>query len=220
MKKIFVLVFMLCFKAAAFGQVVTVSSHSISVTAAPGTLSAYVADTISVTGLTPATSGTLTIYPPVKFFLSLDGVTPDYSDTIYYTGTTLPPTVIYLAYYCVGSGFCEGGGFVTIEGGGIPPATDIICICGNMTNCPCAPELVGTISKDLSITISPNPATDMITVSSSDKITSIAITNPLGRSVYSRQYNTDNVQVDIADYPPGLYFIKINGLETRKFVKQ
>ena len=72
----------------------------------------------------------------------------------------------------------------------------------------------------LSYTLSPNPAHKELTISGNDKITLVAITNLLGQTVYSQQYNTQQVQIDVADLPKGIYFIKVNGFEVRKFVKQ
>ncbi len=71
-----------------------------------------------------------------------------------------------------------------------------------------------------SITIYPNPTTSTLTISVPDSITSIAITNLLGQVVYSQQYNSQQVQVDVADLPKGVYFIKVNGGDVRKFVKE
>ena len=66
----------------------------------------------------------------------------------------------------------------------------------------------------------PNPTTTSLTITSGDKISSIAISNLVGQTVYRHQYNTENVQIDVSNLPPGIYFIKINGTEVRKFVKE
>ena len=75
-------------------------------------------------------------------------------------------------------------------------------------------------SAKVEMNIYPNPATTSLTISASDRITAIAITNLLGQAVYTNQYNSTQVQVDVADLPAGVYFVKVNGLEVRKFVKQ
>ena len=66
----------------------------------------------------------------------------------------------------------------------------------------------------------PNPATTELTISFSDMITSMTINNLLGQIIYSRQCNSTQVQVDISTLPSGLYFVKVNGTEVRKFVKE
>jgi trimeric autotransporter adhesin len=72
----------------------------------------------------------------------------------------------------------------------------------------------------LEFNIYPNPASEQLTIASTDNITSIAITNLLGQTVYRRRYNSSKVQLDVADLPAGVYLIRINGTEVRKFVKQ
>lgn len=67
----------------------------------------------------------------------------------------------------------------------------------------------------------PNPAHDQLTISSAiQRIHQIAITNLIGQTVYSNYYNNEEVQVDVADLRAGMYLVKINGTEVRKFVKQ
>ena len=79
--------------------------------------------------------------------------------------------------------------------------------------------------KSISITnnhilIYPNPAETQLTISTSGRITAVAISNVLGQLVYSNQYNSPQVQVDVASLPAGVYFLKVNGVEVRKFIKQ
>ena len=69
------------------------------------------------------------------------------------------------------------------------------------------------------VVIYPNPATSQLTVSSSENIYSIAIINILGQKVYSNQYNSPKLQVDVSVLPPGVYVVNINGSTIRKFVK-
>ena len=80
-------------------------------------------------------------------------------------------------------------------------------------------EKVNELTK-ARIDIFPNPATTFITISEQDRITTVAITNLIGQTVYSQEYNADKVQIDVADLPAGVYFIRINGTEVRRFVKE
>ena len=68
--------------------------------------------------------------------------------------------------------------------------------------------------------IYPNPASTSLTISSSEKITSITLTDLLGQTVYTHEYNSEKVQLDVSALPSGIYFVEINGAEVRKFVKE
>ena len=66
----------------------------------------------------------------------------------------------------------------------------------------------------------PNPVTTNLTITSTNVITNVSISNIIGQTVYSNYYHREEVQVNIADLPKGIYFIKVNGTEVRKFVKE
>ncbi len=68
--------------------------------------------------------------------------------------------------------------------------------------------------------IYPNPATTELTVTAQDRITTIAISNVYGQTVYSNDYNAEKVGINIAALPAGIYFIRINGTEVKRFVKE
>jgi len=70
------------------------------------------------------------------------------------------------------------------------------------------------------VRIYPNPATASLNISAPDKITSITISNVLGQAVYTHQYNSPQVQVNVADLPTGVYFIRVNDSVVRRFVKE
>lgn len=70
------------------------------------------------------------------------------------------------------------------------------------------------------ISISPNPAKNKLLVTAQEKITNITFINVLGKTVCSNNYNQDTVEIDLTQLPAGIYLIKINGTEVRKFVKQ
>jgi trimeric autotransporter adhesin len=76
------------------------------------------------------------------------------------------------------------------------------------------------INNDELVNIYPNPTTTSITISAPTKITQLTIANLLGQTVYTHAYNTEKVEVNVSSLPAGLYFIKINNTEVRKFVKQ
>ncbi len=70
------------------------------------------------------------------------------------------------------------------------------------------------------ISVFPNPATQELTISASSPINQVTITSIIGETVFTNAFNTENARVDISDMPAGVYFIKINGAEVRKFVKE
>lgn len=82
-------------------------------------------------------------------------------------------------------------------------------------------SVVEIYQKTNIITISPNPSTSNITVSSSQPITQITITNLFGQTVFTNYNNKeDKIQVDVSGLSVGMYFLTVNGTEVRKFVKQ
>ncbi len=71
------------------------------------------------------------------------------------------------------------------------------------------------------ITIYPNPAITELTIESTKQpITQITITNLLGQPIYQQSANSLLARVDVSALTPGVYFIKVNGTDVRKFVKE
>jgi len=97
------------------------------------------------------------------------------------------------------------------EGAGLPN----LYVTTDTTNRVGISEII-TISN---IMIYPNPATTTLTISA-NQINQITINNLLGQTMYSHECNSPQVQVDVANFPPGVYFVKINSNEVRKFVKE
>lgn len=70
------------------------------------------------------------------------------------------------------------------------------------------------------IFIYPNPANTGITITSTDSITSVSITNLIDQTQYNKSYNSEQVQINIADLQPGIYFVKINCSVVKKILKK
>ena len=88
-------------------------------------------------------------------------------------------------------------------------------------NLSCLPESVKLIaSTGVPMTIYPNPVTTSLTINFPDQITSVTITNLIGQTVYNNAYHGNEVQVDVSNLPSGIYLIRINGTEVKKFVKE
>ena len=82
------------------------------------------------------------------------------------------------------------------------------------------PDAVNRVPADEhDIAIYPNPAYDELTITSGTPVTDVAIINPVGQVVCSHKYSSKNVTMNIADLTPGIYLLRINGSEVRKFLK-
>ena len=70
----------------------------------------------------------------------------------------------------------------------------------------------------------PNPATTSLTITCNYTMNMVTICNVIGKTVYTQHTNETNTQIDIAGFPPGVYFVRVTstgyGDEVKKFVKQ
>lgn len=93
------------------------------------------------------------------------------------------------------------------------PVTVSTLSCKSLTGVP-------ETERNNAISIYPNPVHDEVNVDAIDKIHSVIITGILGQTVYSQACNAEKVFINVASLPQGIYLIKINGTEVRKFVKE
>lgn len=72
------------------------------------------------------------------------------------------------------------------------------------------------------ITLSPNPAIDFLTIKSQDTaLGSIRILNTLGQEVlYFDERNTLSRTIDVSALNSGMYFVILNGITSKKFIKK
>lgn len=77
------------------------------------------------------------------------------------------------------------------------------------------------------ISISPNPATDILNITSSETISEIEIVNTLGQVVKRIEVNADNAICNVNNLPNGIYVVRIRTLRhaqgaeiQRKFIKE
>jgi len=82
------------------------------------------------------------------------------------------------------------------------------------------PVLNVTTLHSNTLSIYPNPASTELTITNTEKIINVSITDLTGREVYTRNYNTNKVNVNIAGIAAGIYFVKVNNNAVRKFVKE
>ena len=66
----------------------------------------------------------------------------------------------------------------------------------------------------------PNPANTSISITSTNKIAALIIYDMIGRIVYSQKYNSKTAQVDIDSWPKGIYVVRVNDAEVKKFIKE
>ena len=92
---------------------------------------------------------------------------------------------------------------------------------GNLQNdCFDMDAYINSINAPTMSNLYPNPATQQLTVTNNHSITSICIMAITGQTIYNQQVNAPTAQIYVAELPAGLYFIKINGSEIKKFVKE
>ena len=72
------------------------------------------------------------------------------------------------------------------------------------------------------ISVYPNPATTMLHVAAAEEIKNITVTNLIGQEVTNVQPLSQprEVTIDVTTLPSGIYFIKVNGTDVSKFVKE
>jgi sugar lactone lactonase YvrE len=66
----------------------------------------------------------------------------------------------------------------------------------------------------------PNPATIELTIKSTIQISQVIILDQLGKNIFKYDYNSEEANIDISGFAPGLYFLKVNGSIFKKFVKE
>jgi len=104
--------------------------------------------------------------------------------------------------------------YIATNSCGSDSATHIVTIT------PCPDAVTTLTSPGNEITIYPNPAHTDLTISATDVINTIAISNLVGQAVYSNRYNASEVHVSVANLLAGVYFVKVNGVAVGKFVKE
>lgn len=84
------------------------------------------------------------------------------------------------------------------------------------------PSIVSKIeqTQKINTTISPNPVSHLLNITASGKVTQLTITNTVGQQVFSSKYNNEEVSIDVSALPSGMYFIRINEFETKRFLKE
>ena len=223
-------------------SVVLLPTHG---TLAAGYSTTTTGDTLTPSGLSYTPSAGYTGYDTFKVILANCNDVKD-STTIYVhilpaitTSISGPDSVcvgqtITLSEASSGGAWNAGNAKATVSAGivsGIAPGIDTIWYsvsnsCGADTvshtvAVKLCPSLVGQLNGlQTEIKLYPNPANSVLTIAATDNITSIIITDLLGQRVYDNYFHSEQVQLNIATLPPGMYFVKVNNIYTRKLVKE
>lgn len=80
---------------------------------------------------------------------------------------------------------------------------------------------VSALKSGNGLSIYPNPTSSILTISSTEKINGINITNTLGQMIYEQQCKgKEQVEMNIAHLPCGVYMVRVNGVHVKRFLKQ
>ena len=112
-------------------------------------------------------------------------------------------------YWCSDCGM--GAWYVVVDSGGCTGTSDTGYVYEGVNSV--------NVQKNI-ILLYPNPVTTSLTVTSSEKITNLIVTNLFGQTVYDHRNNSEKVEVDVSDWPPGVYLVTVNAREVRTFLKE
>lgn len=82
---------------------------------------------------------------------------------------------------------------------------------------------IANIDNAIAFSVYPNPATEVVTVATSQKAQKVEILNYLGQVIYAQAVQNDTFTLNVANYADGVYFIRLTGEEgvsTQKLIKK
>ena len=91
-------------------------------------------------------------------------------------------------------------------------------ICGGFERLDEAVKNINGMNNEISLY--PNPAHDKLNITSTGIIREVTIGDLLGQVLFNRTYDQDKLEVDISGLPVGVYYVKVNRGDVRKFVKE
>ena len=69
------------------------------------------------------------------------------------------------------------------------------------------------------INVFPNPALGSLTITATELITTVTITDIYSKQITTLHPNAKETQINLAGLPSGIYFVQVNGIITQRFVK-
>lgn len=70
-----------------------------------------------------------------------------------------------------------------------------------------------------SVTLIPNPVSNVLEITNSSLINHVSIYNAIGQVLFEQNYNSEKATVDMKGFSSGIYFVRINESEMRKIIK-
>ncbi len=118
-------------------------------------------------------------------------------------------------FYAPSSGYTGNDSFgIAVTNGITSDSIYVFAIVSQCTN-----AISNAAKRSTQILLFPNPAKTKLTVISPDLIEHVVITSSQGKTVCSHHYQSHEIEIDISSFPSGLYFIKVNGSDVRRFIK-
>lgn len=97
---------------------------------------------------------------------------------------------------------------------------DSITVYASVSPCTTGVPIINGVQQN-TFTLFPDPVKNDLNISSVFQINDIVITDMLGRCVFSNNNNNNSYfHLNVADFPGGVYLIRINGWYVTKFVKE
>jgi len=95
-----------------------------------------------------------------------------------------------------------------------------VVMTNSVENTACSPLYVPKVNNEPQVELFPNPGSGQITVTGNSTIKELAVYNVIGQEIFHDSYDIEKVQLNLKYIPAGVYYIKINNSEIRKYVKQ
>ena len=68
---------------------------------------------------------------------------------------------------------------------------------------------IGDINNTYSVNVFPNPAKDVINITSDYNIKSVTLVNYVGQTVFTQAVSGNSYQINVSEYVTGMYFVRV-----------
>lgn len=87
-------------------------------------------------------------------------------------------------------------------------------------NITCPATEVESLCSKTEFNIYPNPASNTVFIAAAEGIVDVEIQNLLGQAVKSKSAGSQQIKIDVAGLPRGIYILKVNGIYVQKILKE